>query len=362
MSRRGFFSLQGAAVLAACLALAPVTQEAEGPPGGKEAQDPEALFARGMDLYQGGDFNGAAAAFLEAARLQPAFLDARYYAGESLLKGFPTDFPGAEAQFLEVLKLKPGYLDGMISLAQTYYEWGRYEKSGELLKQVLALSPDHRGALYYSGVIAARQGDNDKAVPYLRAALKTDPDHVPSRIELGLALSHLSRDEEALAAYNEVLRVEPDNERALFCAGNSLNRLGRSGEAREVLLRFREAATAREKGEMKEARIQLWLQETRKSYEQGRLDEARRALSRLLGEYPEEPRGLASLGWLQERAGEDAAALATYEKLLKSQPDNLTANHQLIALYWRTGAKERAAAQKARYEELVRKASAASKD
>jgi len=337
---------------------------AYGAPGAAEkdgAKDGDSLFARGMDLYRGGDFNGAAALFMEAASIKPDFLDARYFLGESLLKGFPTDLPGAEAQFLEVQKIRPGYLDGMISLAQTYYEWGRYGKAGDVLNKVLAISPDHRGALYYSGVIAARQGDNEKAVSYLRAALKTDSDHLPSRIELGLALSHLSREEEALAAFDEVLKAEPENERALFGAGNSLNRLGRAEEAKGVLIHFRDVATAREKGEMKEARIQLWLQQTRRSYEEGRLADARQSISRLLEEYPAEPRGLASLGWLQEKAGDDAAAIATYEKVLGIQPENLTANHQLIALYSRNGQRDRAAAAKERYEELVRKASVAPK-
>jgi len=317
---------------------------------------PEALFARGMDLYRSGDFNGAAVAFLQAASRRPGYLEARFFAGESLLKGFPTDLPGAEAQFLEILRIQPEHLDGMLSLAQTYYEWGHYEQAAEILKKVLALSPDHRGALYYSGVLASRKGNYAAAVDFLRAALRTDPTHLPSRIELGLALSHMSRNEEALAAFQEVLKADPDNERALFGAGNSLTRLGRTEEAKAVLLKFRSVATSRENAEMKESRIQLWLQETRKSYEAGKLDEARRSIGRLLEEYPDEPRGLASLGWLQEKAGDDVAARSTYERVLALDPGNLTANHQLIGIYARMGAKDRAAAQKARYDELARAA------
>jgi tetratricopeptide (TPR) repeat protein len=352
-------TLARAATIVACLALPETGFAAPKARGAERATDAETPFARGMDLYRGGDFNGAAIAFLEAASRDPAWVEARYFAGESLLKGFPTDLPGAEAQFLETLKLRPGYLDGMISLAQTYYEWGRYEKAAEVLKQVLDLSPDHRGALHYSGVIAARRGDNETAVTYLRAALKADPDYIPSRIELGLALSHLSRDEEALAAFRSVLEKEPGNERALFGAGNALKRLGRPEESKALLLRFREIATARENAEMKEARIQLWLQEARKSFTLGRPEEARRSIARLLEEYPDEPRGLTGLGWLQEKAGEDAAAAATYEKVLAAHPDNLTANHQLIEIYRRLGQNAKAAERKARYEELVRKAAEA---
>ncbi|HZE88047.1 MAG TPA: hypothetical protein VE404_00800, partial [Verrucomicrobiae bacterium] len=101
----------GAALAAAACALA---MAATAPAG--TAKDPEALFVRGMELYRGGDYNGAAALFVEAASLKSDFVEARYYAGESLLKGFPTDLPGAEAQFLEAIRLRPGYLDGMISL------------------------------------------------------------------------------------------------------------------------------------------------------------------------------------------------------------------------------------------------------
>jgi tetratricopeptide (TPR) repeat protein len=330
-------------------------------PGAAAEEDVDSLFARGMDLYRGGDYNGAAALFVEAASLRPSYLEARYYAGESLLKGFPTDLPGAEAQFLEVLKIRPRYLDGMLSLARTYYEWGRYEKSGEILKQVLATNPDQGGALYYSGAIAARQGDNERAVPYLRAALKDDPGHIPSRVELGLALGHLARDEEALAAFNEVLKTDPDNERALFGAGNSLKRLGRDAEAKEALLHFQKVAASRERGEMKEARIQIWLRQTRMNCQEGRMEDARRSIARLLEEFPTEPRGLASLARLQEKGGDDAAAIATYEKILRIDPENLAANHQLIGLYLRAGRKDRAAIVKSKYEDLIGKVSAAPK-
>src|SRR5262249_35998313 len=155
-----------------------------------------------------------------------------------------------------------------------------------------------------------------------------DPSYTPSRIELGLALSHLGREEEALTAYTEVLRRKPANERALFGAGNALTRLGRTEEAKPYLLRFREAATARESAEMKEPRTKLWLQEARKSWARGRPDEARRSIARLLEEYPDEPRGLTSLAWLQEKSGEDQAAIATCEKLIGIDPANLSANHQ----------------------------------
>src|SRR5262249_22594571 len=154
-----------AALLGAALSLL-----AAAPAAGAEApKDPDALFAQGMDLYRGGDYNGAAALFVEAAGLREEFVEARYFAGEALLQGFPTDLPGAEAQFKEAIRLRPGYVDGMISLAQTYFEWGRYERSGEVLAEVLRLSPAHRGALYYSGVIAARRGAYERAVADLRA-------------------------------------------------------------------------------------------------------------------------------------------------------------------------------------------------
>jgi tetratricopeptide (TPR) repeat protein len=197
-------------------------------------------------------------------------------------------------------------------------------------------------------------------VPYLRAALKNDPGQIRSRVELGLALSHLARDDEALTAFNEVLKADRDNERALFGAGNSLKRLGRDAEAKEALLRFRKVAASRHKGEMKDVRIQILLRQTRLNYQEGRIKDARRSIARLLEEFPMEPLGLASLGWLQEK-GDDAAAVATYEKVLAIDPENLAANHQLIGLYLRAGRKDRAAIVKAKYEDLIGKVSAAPK-
>jgi tetratricopeptide (TPR) repeat protein len=319
-------------------------------------------FARGMGLFKSGDFAAAAAAFREAAGLREGFLEAHYYLGKSLHAGKPIDYAGAEAQFLTVLRLQPDHTDGRIALASTYFEWGRYDRSAALLEEVLRRFPDHRGALYFSGVMAARRGEHEKAVSFLQRALTTDPRYIKARLELGLALSHLSREEEALSAFEAVLKADPNNTSALMGAGTSLKRLGREEEARKRLLRFRELATAQERNEMKEGRIRLWLNATRKHFTEGRMAEARKAVDQLLAEYPDEPRGLASLGYLQEKAGEDAAALATYEKVLRIEPENLTANYGLVGLYLRAGQREKARAQKARYDEFARKASAEGRD
>ncbi len=360
MTRRTGFP--GRAAAAFCLLLAVAFRPASGDEQSEGQQGSEDLFAHGMALYGSGEFNGAAAAFLQAASRRQGYLEAHYFAGKSLLKGDPTDLAGAEAQFLEVLRINPDHLDGRIALAQAYYEWGRYEKARAALAEVLKRSPDHRGALHYSGVTAARLGEHEKAVSHFRAALARDSAYIPSRLELGLSLSHMGREEEALAAFEEVLRAEPGNERALFGAGTAQMRLGRSEEGRAMLVKFREAATATERREWKEKRVQLWLQQARKHLTEGRRDEARKAVDRLLEEYPDEPRGLAGLGYLLEKAGEESAAIATYEKTLVMDPDNLTANRQLVDLYLRAGARDRAAARKAHYEELLRKAADAGRD
>jgi tetratricopeptide (TPR) repeat protein len=350
---RAFASIAGLTA-AALMSLAAAGETA--PKGRSPQDDPETLMARAMNLYRSRDYNAAAALFLGAAGRLSDPSEARYYAGKSLLYGSPTDLAGAEAQFLLVVKAKPSLVDGLIALGQVYYEWGRYEKARERLGAALALSPGHRGALYYSGVISARLGEYEKALSYLKAASEADPSYHAARVEMGLALAHLDRYEEAIAAYEQVLSAEPENTRALMGLGTALDRAGRREEAKDVLSKFRKVAAAKERDEMKEMRVNLWLGQIRKAYDLGRMDDARRSAGRLLEEYPEEPRGLASLGYLQDRAGESSAAIATYEKVLKLQPDNLTANFELIALYVRSGQGERAKAQRARYDELRRRA------
>lgn len=321
-----------------------------------DTSDPREIYRRAYGLYQKQQFNEAARAFLQATRAQEGFVDAHYFAGKSLLKSFPTDNQGAEEQFLRVLELEPEHLDAHIALAQAYHFWGRNEDAARVLEEARRLSPGHRGILYSSGLVAMRLGRDQEAVGYLEKSLEQDPRHVPSLLELAGAYGHLSRDREALELYERALTLQPRNVTALKGAGTSLQRLGREAEAREMLVRFREVQSRLQDREFQGKKLEVRLRQVEDAYKAGDREAARAAGELVREEFPQNVTGLLELGRLEGQGGDLGRSIQTHMDVLDLQPDNLPAVHRLLELFKRTGDRRRAAAMKARYDELMRRA------
>lgn len=336
------------------------------PPGAGEAADaaedifpgvtsPREAFRRGMALYQEGSYNQAALAFQQASRLREGFVDAHYYAGKSLLKGFPSDLSGAETEFLKVIELAPSHLDARIALAQAYHLWGRNEEAAALLAEARRLSPGHRGILYSSGTVASRLGRHEEAVGFLREALKVDPRHVASLLELGQALTHLGRYEEALDAFRRVVALEPYNTTALMGVGTSLKRMGREEEARQALLHFQKVQRRLEGEEMHDKRVDVRFRQVQEAYRARNTEEARKAAELMRQEFPRATQELMNLGALHAQMGDLEEALKTYLQILDANDSNVTAAYRAAEIYRRMGDQAKFQEWSARYEELARK-------
>jgi tetratricopeptide (TPR) repeat protein len=319
-------------------------------PGTKSNDSPFKLFNDGMKFYRVDKFDDAGRLLVQAAKLKPDYLEAHYYAAKSLLKARQTDLIGTEYHFLEVLKRKPDHIDAHIALSQAYYVWGRYDDARIHLDQVLDLSPDHRGALHYSGVIASRTGDLPRAEKLFRKVLLGDPKYGKSRVELASTLSHLDREDEALDQYLYVLQESPNQMRAILGAGTSLKRLGRDEEAEGFLVRFKRGQVAMEKAESRLKRIVVRVAVARRAYQEGRLDDARREAELFAQEFSDDADGLSSLGFMQAAESQDEAAAATLSYVLALDPSLARANETLIEVYTRLGDREKAASARAAYE------------
>ncbi len=320
----------------------------------KDTSSPDEVYKRALALYSMGRYTQAAAAFQQASRMRPGFVGAHYHAGASLLKSAPTDFAAAERELRKVMELSPDHVEAHVTLAQACLRNGEYEKARLLLEKARSLRPRDKEILHASGRAAAGLGLHAEALGHLQAALALDPAFLPALLELGLALGHLGKDQEALQVWEKALALQPDSLRALHGAGMSLSRLGRQEESRRMLDRFREAQAAAEGREMEAKRLDVRLRHVEESYAAGRREEARRAAGLLLEEFPRQSAPHASLAAIQSKMGDEPAAIATYEKLLAFEPDNIPANFRLVELYTRAGEPEKARARKAHHDALVR--------
>jgi len=111
--------------------------------------------------------------------------------------------------------------------------FARGEEMEPLLREVLAVEPEHASARYLLARSLQRQGRMDEAALELRRfdGIK----RAEARLAHGLDLSRLGRREEAIAELALSVAASPENARCLFLLGRELLRAGRKDEAGPLL-------------------------------------------------------------------------------------------------------------------------------
>ncbi len=110
---------------------------------------------------------------------------------------------------------QPTPADVYVEQAVLEFDDKRYDQALENLRRALQIEPDHREALYYTGVVHMASGRPEEAIPFLERALAKSPNYIPIVFQLGLA--HFARQD-----YD---RAQPLLERA-FRADLTLDGLG----------------------------------------------------------------------------------------------------------------------------------------
>jgi tetratricopeptide (TPR) repeat protein len=108
--------------------------------------------------------------------------------------------------------------------------WARGEEVESILREVLAVEPEHASAHYLLARSLHRRGRTGEASSELRRF--DEIKRAESRIAQGLDLSRVGRGEEAIAELRLAVEESPDSARALFLLGRELVRAGRKDEAR----------------------------------------------------------------------------------------------------------------------------------
>ena len=116
-------------------------------------------------------------------------------------------------------------------LAFQHHSAGRTADAEALYRQILAIDPNHAGALHHLGIIAQQAGRHDLAVDYIRRAMVLDPYNPAAYSNLGEAYRNLGQLDEALDAYRRALEIKPDLPEAYNNLGATLTELGRMEEA-----------------------------------------------------------------------------------------------------------------------------------
>lgn len=315
----------------------------------------EAYGDLGLILMATRFYDTAAAAFLNAAALEPGELRWPYYLAQ--LYRTTGDQPGALRFFERAVEIDPSYLAALVRLGEMHLDEGRPEAAAPLFEQALAIDPSSAAALAGAGSAALARGDSARAIDYLERALAVGP---PAwNVHYALATAYRETGETAKAdehlnqrggdppqppdplmtAYENLLR----SPRAYGTRGAAAMREGRHAEAVSI---FREGVG--EAPDDPDLRRQLgdallMTGDTRGAGEQ--YETALRA-------DPTDARAYAGIGLLLIMSGRHAEAIERYSAAVRHQPDFLEARLALVDAYRAVGRLDEAVAEAERAVEI----------
>jgi tetratricopeptide (TPR) repeat protein len=293
---------------------------------------PDAEFAGeawnwlGLARWQGGDLDGAAAAFEKAMEREPSDFRPPYHLG--MVETERGDVERALGLFKQTIRLNPDGVDAMLALAELLTRRGKLEAAKSVYFQAEKRDAQSAAAMTGLGRAFLLAGDAARAETEFMRALETDRDYGPALYNLGVLHASEGRTEEAEAYFKRYLEAAPEGERA----GAAKDRL-EGGRVPPPL-------AGDEEGHMMEVEpvppgnaAELW----RKAEEEGSADGAVRALE--AAAESGDPAGeeiakaavaafgksaevqLAAGAWW-ERAGNRSAAAGAYRRAQALEPEN----------------------------------------
>jgi TonB family protein len=141
-------------------------------------EDSQEHFRAGESFREQKNWNGAAAEYAEAIRLQPGYTAAHFGFGEALLER--GELGEAEREYRTVLQESPDYTRARPRLALTLLREGNYDDAISEYKTILGAHPQNAQAHYDLAVAQEKKGNREAAVTEYRNALNLDPTlHAP---------------------------------------------------------------------------------------------------------------------------------------------------------------------------------------
>ncbi len=291
---------------------------------------PEAHCNRGVALQQLGRLADALAAEDKALTLRPTYATAHFNRG-NILRGLgrPDEAIGA---YDLALKVQPAYPEALVNRGMVRVGRRKSVEALDDFRRALALRPGHTAAHIGAANALGKLNQVAEAMVEIDKVLAVEPENRDALLTKGTILRETDHAEEALAVADVLLARDPADASALVGRAYALVKLKRSAEAVDasVVAIARAAKNAEAHLVHGMALCQL-----------GRFDEAWKALDlaeRLGGSGPLllQTRAIA-LG----DAGRLDEALATFDRILADDPDDMAARYYRSLIFLTRGEYEK---------------------
>jgi Flp pilus assembly protein TadD len=139
----------------------------------------------------------------------------------------------SQAEFLyrQILAVQPNHVGALELLGLLAHQTGHHSLAVEWIGQALALEPNDPDALCNLGEAYRAMGQLDDAAASYRRALVLEANHAEAGDNLGIVLAEQGNFEEAIAAHRRAIELKPDLATAHNNLGSALIEIGHIGEA-----------------------------------------------------------------------------------------------------------------------------------
>jgi tetratricopeptide (TPR) repeat protein len=163
----------------------------------------------GMEYYEQGEYDEAAAEFQAAIELEPDDAGAHRNLGTAYLE--QGKYEEAAAAYEKAIELDPDFGEAYGDLAGAYVNLGRLSEAIAAGEKAIELAPDYAMAYNNLGFAYYTQGMLDEAIAEYQEAIRINPDFDKAHDNLGVAYMMQDQLDEAIAEFKEVIRINPDH-------------------------------------------------------------------------------------------------------------------------------------------------------
>jgi serine/threonine protein kinase/Tfp pilus assembly protein PilF len=278
-----------------------------------DSNQAEVRYVLALTLAGAGRLDEAIDELHHSLALQPNYEDARRFLGSVLTdKG---DIDAAVVEFHKAISLRPQSPSAYTTMGLAMLRAARYKDAADAFERALQLSPDNFASYQQLGTAYQFLGNNTRALENYRQAIKIRAS-APAYSNIGALLHQQGDFTGAVEAYRQAIAIRPNSAITHRNLGDALQRLGRTADARASYL---------EAMRLFEIDLQVNPNDPRAiallavvAQKAGKPDEATRRISEALKIAPAHPEVLYRAAALSALSGQSSAALAYLEKSVKA--------------------------------------------
>jgi len=164
---------------------------------------------KGDALYNEKKYPEAIAAYDSILAKSPEFFFIKKNIGDCYFAML--NYEKALEYYLQVNEKQPDRGDVLISIANTYNNWGKPDQAMEWYTKAPVSGIRDINSAFNTGVVFANSGNQADALKYFQKSVEIDPQFADGYYQIGLCQVALNATPEAVAALNKFIELAPDS-------------------------------------------------------------------------------------------------------------------------------------------------------